>query len=126
MRYTARAIANPSSPRAFAVCDRCGFLYNHRDLLWQNQWIGPRLQNLKILVCASCRDRPQEQLRTFTIPIDPIAIDIPRPEDYTLEVTNFLNTESLTFDLTTEGGDDLITEIEDTPTPDPENPASYP
>lgn len=74
-------------PRAFAVCDRCGFLYNHKDLIWQNQWIGPRLENLRILVCLPCRDKPQEQLRTFIIPADPIPIDVPRVEPYISEIS---------------------------------------
>ena len=124
-----------TNPRALAVCDRCGMLYNHIDLNWQVQWVGPRLQNLKILVCDSCRDVPQEQLRTFIIPSDPIPIDTPRVEDYYVEVTSNLSTEGVTDvfgddsdqdDLTTEDGDDLIIEIEDTPTPDPDNPAIYP
>jgi hypothetical protein len=86
MKRTGRATVSTYRPRAFAVCDRCGFVYNHDDLIWQNEWRGPQLQNLRFLVCQPCLDKPQEQLRTFLIPADPIPIDTPRPEDYNAEV----------------------------------------
>src|SRR5215475_13454291 len=70
------------NPRALAICDRCGFRFNHDELQWQFQWAGPRLQNLRILVCRSCLDIPQEQLRTIVLPPDPVPIQNPRPEDY--------------------------------------------
>lgn len=124
-----------TSPRAFAVCDRCGMVYNHRDLGWQQQWIGPALKTLNKLVCDSCRDKPQEQLRTFIIPPDPIPIDTPRPPQYDNQVVSYLGTEGDTSALgdisdqarlITEDGDFIILEIEDVPTPDPANPAIYP
>lgn len=90
----------------------------------------------------------------FILPPDPIPIDTPRPEFYDIEVPSFLatdgtfvlGTESLSdiisenvflialeeadiFDiagLITESGDNLILEIEDVLTPDPNNPAVYP
>ena len=45
-----RAKVDASNPRAFGVCDRCGFLYNHKDLRWQYDYRGRSLQNLRILV----------------------------------------------------------------------------
>src|SRR5580693_3923349 len=60
-----RARANPSSPRAFAVCDRCGIWYNHVDLQWQFDWRGASLMNLRLLVCRPCYDDPQQQLRAI-------------------------------------------------------------
>ncbi len=81
-----RAAVSRSHPRAHAICDRCGFRYNHDDLQWQHQWAGPRLQNLRILVCRSCLDVPQEQLRTIILPADPVPIRDPRPEHY--EIAN--------------------------------------
>lgn len=83
LRPHGRASVNASKPRALAVCDRCGFLYNHYTLSWQFQWIGPRLQNIRILVCKTCMDIPQEQLREIVLPPDPVPIINPRPEDYT-------------------------------------------
>jgi hypothetical protein len=50
---------------------------------------------------------------------------VPRPEQYGVVVPSFLATES-DIDFITEAGDNLITEIEDTPSPDPDNPAIYP
>lgn len=70
-------------PRAKAVCDRCGFLYNLDKLNWQFQWAGTKLQNLRILVCDPCLDKPQPQLRTIMLPPDPVAVINPRPENYT-------------------------------------------
>lgn len=80
-RYT-HASVSMAHPRALGVCDRCGFVYNHDDLQWQYQWAGPKLQNLRILVCKSCLDEPQEQLRTIILPPDPIPISNPRPGEF--------------------------------------------
>lgn len=77
---TGHATVSVSSPRAFGICDRCGFRYNHDQLAWQFQWQGPRLQNIRILVCQSCMDTPQEQLRTIVLPPDPVPIFNARPE----------------------------------------------
>lgn len=82
MRNHGRASISQTSPRALAVCDRCGFLYNHSDLAWQHQWRGTKIQNIRILVCDSCLDIPQEQLRTIIIPMDPAPIMNARQEDY--------------------------------------------
>jgi|SRR5215472_1061432 len=78
-RFHGRADVNPIDPHAFAICDRCGFLYNHVQLRWQFQWVGPQLQNLRILVCQRCMDQPQEQLRTVILPPDPLPIWNARP-----------------------------------------------
>lgn len=63
-----------------AICDRCGFTYLHADLQWQYQWAGPKLQNLNMLVCDSCLDVPNEQLRTIRIPPDPTPVINARPD----------------------------------------------
>jgi len=76
-----RATISRTSPRALAVCDRCGFRFNHIDLSWQFQYAGTRLQNLRILVCRDCMDIPQAQLKTIILPADPIPIQNPRPGD---------------------------------------------
>lgn len=83
MRQHGHASIDPTQPAAKAVCDRCGFLYSHRDLRWQSDWRGPRLQNLRLLVCQSCLDTPQMNgQRTILIPPDPIPIQNARPEMY--------------------------------------------
>src|SRR5882762_4893552 len=97
MRPHGRASISMRQPRALAVCDRCGFLYNHTSLQWQHEWRGPRLQNLHILVCQPCLDTPQEQLRTIVLPPDPTTIANARPEAYVND-TNPLS--PLGFDVT--------------------------
>lgn len=83
MRPTGHAHTNPSSPRAHAICDRCGARYNHHQLRWQYDWRGPQLQNLRVLVCQSCLDDPQQSgQRTIIIPPDPEPIMNARPEFY--------------------------------------------
>ncbi len=83
MRPHGRAQISARAPRALAVCDRCGFLYNLDRLSWQWDWqFGPRLFNLRILVCESCYDTPQESGRTIVLPPDPIPVMNTRPEDY--------------------------------------------
>lgn len=58
-------------------------MYNHEDLHWQYQYAGVSLVNLRILVCDSCYDTPQDQLRTVILPPDPVPINFPLPEVYT-------------------------------------------
>lgn len=77
-----RAKVDSSSPRAFAICDRCGFLYNHSNLNWQFDYRGRTLANLRILVCDTCNDEPQPQLKPRIIPPDPVPIMNPRTERY--------------------------------------------
>jgi hypothetical protein len=126
---TGRGRVSMRSPSALAICDDCNFTYNHCDLRWKIQWSGVKLQNLRLLVCKTCWDVPQPQLKTIIIPPDPLPVFNARPEHYAQTVPSFVATESGTFsgsDITTENGDNLIWEIEDTPLPDPNNPAQYP
>ena len=85
MRAHGRYSVNSNSPRAKAVCDRCGFHFQLSDLRWQFEWSGPKLQNLRIFVCESCLDRPQPNIRRFVIPPDPVPVYNPRPERYVLD-----------------------------------------
>lgn len=83
MRVHGRAIADQTNPSAWGVCDRCGFLFQHKSLSFQYQWRGTKLQNIHQLVCDNgCLDKPQEQLRVIIIPPDPIPIMNARPEAY--------------------------------------------
>lgn len=77
-----RARTSARSPQAHAICDRCGFRYNLVDLNWQYDWRGASLQNIKLLVCKSCYDEPQEQLRAIVIPADPVPVPNPRIQDF--------------------------------------------
>lgn len=83
MRPHGNATINPNAPSALAICQRCGAMYNLRDLQWQWDWqFGPRLRNLNIQVCQTCLDVPQESGRTVLLPPDPVPVAFPLPEDY--------------------------------------------
>lgn len=97
-RYHGRAKVNAESPRAFARCDRCGFIYNHSDLKFQFDFRGPQLMNLRILVCSPCYDKPQAQLKPIILTQDPLPVINARPEDY-----YYANTQGLaTFEPSTQ------------------------
>ena len=83
-----RARTSPSGPQAHAICDRCGFRYNHVDLQWQFDWRGATLQNTRVLVCDRCNDDQQQQLRAIVIPADPVPIMNPRIQDFVTAETN--------------------------------------
>jgi hypothetical protein len=81
-----------------------------------------------LLVCKTCLDIPQTQLKTIIIPPDPLPVLNPRPENYAVTIPSDIATESSTFagnDLTTEAGDNLIWEIGNELLPDPNNPTIY-
>jgi hypothetical protein len=84
-----RARVSIRNPQAQAVCDRCGIWYNHVDLKWQFDWAGASLINKRILVCDSCYDDPQQQLRAITLPADPVPIINPRVEAYLNDSTDY-------------------------------------
>lgn len=119
-----RASVSARSPRALGVCDRCGFTYQRQDLRYQFQWAGFQLQNLNLLVCDRCLDVPQIQLKTIILPPDPVPIDDPRIERYSVEVPSYVSTETGDHFVTADG-DHLVTEIRVTPSPDPDNPYTF-
>lgn len=83
MRPHGRAQISARAPRATAICQRCGFMYNLDRLTWQWDWQqGPRLFNLRIQVCPTCLDVPQQSGRTIVLPPDPVPVQYPLPEDY--------------------------------------------
>jgi hypothetical protein len=91
-----RARTDPSNPQAHAICDRCGFRYNHADLKWQFDWRGVALQNIRILVCRSCTDSPQEQSRSIVVPADPMPVMNARVEVFNKDEADFLTTSGPT------------------------------
>lgn len=110
-----RARTSASNPQAHAICDRCGFRYNHVNLRWQYDWRGASLQNLRLLVCNTCYDAPQEQLRAIVVPADPVPIVNPRVQNFVTastdsRVTSGQNTIDPTTGLPVPGGDTRITE----------------
>lgn len=98
MRPHGRARVSSRSPSAFAICDRCGFLYNHSRLQWQYDWAGASLINKRILVCNTCNDAPQQQLRAIVVPADPVPIQNPRIQDYVNASQDIRTTQGNTID----------------------------
>lgn len=83
MRPHGRAQISERAPRALGICQRCGFMYNLDRLQWQLDWQqGPRLKNIRIRVCPTCLDVPQENGRTIVLPPDPRPVPFALPEDY--------------------------------------------
>jgi len=83
-----RARTSARNPQAHAICDLCGFRFNHVDLRWQYDWAGSSLINKRKLVCNRCYDVPQEQLRAIVIPADPVPIVQPRLEYFLTNETD--------------------------------------
>lgn len=114
-----RASTNASNPQAHAICDRCGFRYNHVNLKWQFDWRGTSLQNIRMLVCNTCYDEPQEQLRAIIVPADPVPILNPRLQDFAVaesntRVTSGQNTVDPVTGIPVPGGNTRITENDNT------------
>jgi hypothetical protein len=89
-----RASVSTTNPRAFGICDRCSFLYNHHELQWQFDYRGAALINIRLLVCETCLDVPQNQLRNIIVPADPTPIMNARVQDYVTAETNYRVTSS--------------------------------
>ena len=84
-----RAQTSSRNPRAFAVCDRCGLWYNHDRLRWQFDWRGASLMNTRVLICDTCYDTPQQQLRSIVVPSDPTPILNARTQDFVAAETDY-------------------------------------
>jgi hypothetical protein len=119
-----RARTSAKDPRAFAVCDRCGMWYNHHRLQWQYDWAGASLINKRILVCNTCYDQPQNQLRAIVVPADPTPIINPRTEPYAYDSSNTrqvsgYNTTNAATGIPVQGGDLRVTSSGGAQTSDP-------
>lgn len=119
-----RARTSAKDPRAFAVCDRCGMWYNHHRLQWQYDWAGASLINKRILVCNTCNDQPQNQLRAIVVPADPTPIINPRTEPYAYDSSNTrqvsgYNTTNAATGIPVQGGDLRVTSSGGAQTSDP-------
>jgi len=114
-----RARTSARNPQAHAICDRCGFRYNHVNLRWQYDWRGASMMNIRLLVCNPCYDAPQEQLRAIVVPADPVPIVNPRIQDFVTaesntRVTSGQNTTDPVTGLPVPAGDTRITQDDDT------------
>jgi hypothetical protein len=81
-------------------------------------WAGASLINKRILVCHSCNDVPQQQLRAIVVPADPVPIQNPRTQDYVTAEQNTRTTQGNTVNSQTgipvPGGDTRITQDSNT------------
>lgn len=106
-----RALVDPSDPRAFGRCDRCGFWYNLRELQWQLQWQGTQIINTGSLVCADrCLDDLQPQLKAIILPPDPVPVMNARVEPFAYDETDWLVTEDGN-PIVTQDGVHIITQV---------------
>ena len=69
-------------------------LYNLNRLHWQHQWAGSKIMNLRLLVCDDCLDVPSPFLRTLILAPDPDPIYNTRPEQYSIDETDYRVTEA--------------------------------
>ncbi len=118
-----RARTSARNPRAFGVCDRCALWYNHQNLKWQYDWAGASLINKRILVCDTCYDTPQTQLRAIVLPADPMPIINPRTEPYQWDSTDYrqvsgYNTVDPSTGIPVQQGNIRVTSDDDLPTTD--------
>lgn len=113
-----RAQTSAKRPRAFGVCDRCAIWYNHDQLSWQYDWAGASLINKRILVCRTCYDEPQQQLRAIVVPADPTPIINPRVEPFAFDnidrrqVSGY-NTVNQQTGIPVPQGDTRVTSLDD-------------
>lgn len=80
-----KAEVNSTNPRAWATCQRCGFIANHDKLQFQYEWRGSQIQNTNLLVCDQCLDDLQRQLGTIVLPPDPVPVMNARVEPYPID-----------------------------------------
>lgn len=63
--------------------------YNHKDLCWQYDYRGAKMQNIRLLVCRPCLDMPQPQLKSIVLSADPLPIRNPRTEQFVADETDY-------------------------------------
>lgn len=90
-------------------------MFQLNTLVWQYEYAGPRLQNLRILVCRGCLDKPQPQLQPRNLTPDPLPVMNARPEPFAptgigAEQTNYLWTDDEAFMIVAEDGTFFVTE----------------
>jgi hypothetical protein len=79
------AETDPSSPRGWSTCQRCGFVVNLFKLQEQGDWRGTQIMPLGFFVCDPCLDTPQRQLGTIILPPDPPSLIGALPEPYAID-----------------------------------------
>lgn len=109
-RPHSRARVDARAPSAWAQCDRCSFVYLHSELQWQTIYAGPNLQNTFLLVCRSCWDRPNPQLKPRILPPDPIPISNPRVPNFEYMESSDISTQD-DIPIVTEDGENIVNQL---------------
>lgn len=106
-----RARTTPGSAPS-AICDRCGFLYNLDDLVFQYDFQGGSTpQKLNILVCTrTCLDALNYNNMLLILPPDPPPTFNARPEFFDVDETSWLTTQDEDI-IDTQDGENLITSL---------------
>lgn len=86
-RYHGRAGAITADTRSpVGICDRCGFMYLLKDLVFQYAYRGSNLSNTGFRVCTvTCLDTPTLQYYPLVLPADPQPAFQPRIENYAVD-----------------------------------------
>lgn len=111
--------SNSAKAGPWSTCDRCGFIWSQSDLQWQFDYVGgPVPQSQGWLVCDRCINPLTLQRQLLILPPDPPPIFNTRPENYTVDESNWLTTQDDNI-ITTQDGELFITAI-----PNPSNAAN--
>lgn len=70
---------NPDNPDALGICQRSGFIFNHKDLVKQMVWSGNTKVWTGLMVGKPFEDVLNQQNRPPTVKPDPVPIKDARP-----------------------------------------------
>lgn len=103
--------SNSAKAGPWSTCDRCGFINSQSDLQWQFDYVGgPVPQSQGWLVCPRCINPLTMQRQLIVLPPDPPPIFNTRPENYTVDETNYLVSQDGDI-FETVAGEDYITSM---------------
>lgn len=80
MRPHGKAFVEVPPTGPWAVCDRCSFLFNRKNLRYQWDYRGGQMVNTRLLVCWKCHDKPFILNKPIQLPPDPQPVVDARPE----------------------------------------------
>lgn len=102
----------------WSTCDCCGMIVSGSELQWQMAYKGgPTPVKTGFLKCSRCLDGLNGQRKLLILPVDPAPFFNVRPENYAVDETNWMTTETEVI-IDTESGQDVITNL-----PNPANNA---
>ena len=78
-RISKYADADENNPEAVGICDRSGFIFQHKDLHKQMEWRGNKKVWTGLLVGKPFLDTPDPQDRIPEFKIEPVPVQNPRP-----------------------------------------------